>query len=92
MSAAVVTAVSAGGGNDKVTHSGKAVDGLMYQTELIYVTDENEVKESDKELGLKCPNCGSPIKSLGEKKCPYCRTGLVDLAKRVWYLNSIENK
>ena len=63
-----------------------------YQTELIYVTDERKVKVSDKQLGLNCPNCGSPIRNLGEKKCSYCNTGLVDLAKRVWYLNSIEKK
>lgn len=63
-----------------------------YQTEIIYVTDSDKVSASEKQLGLNCPNCGSPIKNLGEKRCSYCNTGLVDLAKRVWYLNSIEKK
>ena len=60
------------------------------ETELIYIIDEDKVK--GKQLGLNCPNCGSPIKSLGEKKCSYCNTGLLDISKRVWYLNSIERK
>ena len=63
-----------------------------YQTEIIYVTDSDKVSASEKQLGLNCPNCGSPIKNIREKRCSYCNTGLVDLAKRVWYLNSIEKK
>ena len=63
-----------------------------FVTELIYVVNEKEVSETSKVLGLNCPNCGSPVKNLKNEKCSYCGTGLIDLAKRVWYLNSIENK
>lgn len=37
--------------------------------QFLYVYDEKEVPTT---FSIRCPNCGSPIKSLGEKKCSYC--------------------
>ena len=55
----------------------------------IYVIDSNQVKGSLKALGLNCPNCGAPIKSLDKKVCSYCQTGIVDLVKKSFVLNDI---
>ena len=54
------------------------------KTEFIYVYDVDKVENEKKLLGLNCPNCGSPIKSLGQKKCAYCGTGVIDIVKRVF--------
>ena len=59
------------------------------KTEYIYVIDSNQVKGSLKALGLNCPNCGAPIKSLAKKVCSYCQTGIVDLVKKSFVLNDI---
>ena len=59
------------------------------KTEYIYVIDSNQVKGSLKVLGLNCPNCGAPIKSLAKKVCSYCQTGIVDLVKKSFVLNDI---
>ena len=59
------------------------------KTEYIYVIDSNQVKGSLKALGLNCPNCGAPIKSLDKKVCSYCQTGIVDLVKKSFVLNDI---
>ena len=59
------------------------------KTEYIYVIDSNQVKGFLKALGLNCPNCGAPIKSLDKKVCSYCQTGIVDLVKKSFVLNDI---
>lgn len=61
-----------------------------YRLEYIYIVDSSKVSENKKVLGIHCPNCGSPITSLGEKSCSYCNSSIVDIVKRVWALNSIE--
>lgn len=59
------------------------------KTEFIYVYDMDKVDFENKLLGLNCPNCGSPIKSLGNKSCSYCGTGIVDVVNKVWNCNDI---
>lgn len=58
------------------------------QTEFIYIIDSDNIKS--KAIGLNCPNCGAPIKSLGDKKCEFCGTGVIDIVKRVWTLNNMK--
>lgn len=57
--------------------------------EYIYVYDINKVEESKKVLGIRCPNCGSPINSLGEKSCSYCGSVVKELIGRVFVCNDI---
>lgn len=58
------------------------------ETQFIYIIDSD--KTENNAIGLNCPNCGAPIKSLGEKQCVYCSAGVVDIVKRVWSLNNIK--
>lgn len=58
------------------------------QTEFIYIIDSDNIES--KAIGLNCPNCGAPIKSLGDKKCEFCGTGVIDIVKRVWTLNNMK--
>lgn len=57
--------------------------------EYIYVIDVKKVDVSMKVLGINCPNCGSPITSLGEKHCSYCGSGIVDIIDKVWTINDL---
>ena len=59
------------------------------KTEFIYIIDASKVKASLKSLGLNCPNCGAPLRNLGQKKCEYCNTLIVDLVKKSFILNDI---
>lgn len=60
-----------------------------FKLEFIYIIDENKVDKKIRTLGLNCPNCGAPIKSIGEKVCVYCGSGIKEIVKRVWSLNNI---
>ena len=57
--------------------------------EFIYVYDMNEVDADKKVLGIHCPNCGSPITTLGQKKCSYCGQAILEFIGRVFTCNDI---
>ncbi|MBP5678613.1 MAG: zinc ribbon domain-containing protein [Bacilli bacterium] len=59
------------------------------KTEFIYVYDMNEVDADLKVLGIHCPNCGSPITSLGQKNCSYCGQLILEFIGRVFTCNDI---
>lgn len=56
--------------------------------EYIYVIDASKIADS-KVIGISCPNCGSPITSLGHKSCSYCGSGVVDIVSKVWLINDL---
>ena len=49
----------------------------------------NEVDADLKVLGIHCPNCGSPITSLGQKNCSYCGQLILEFIGRVFTCNDI---
>ncbi len=59
------------------------------KVEFIYIIDENEIGEEVNVLGIHCPNCGSPIKRLGEKKCSYCGSAVKEIIGKVFVPNDI---
>lgn len=59
------------------------------KVEYIYVFDEEKITSSQKVLGIHCPNCGSPITTLGEKKCSYCGGAVKELFGKVFSCNDI---
>ena len=61
-------------------------------TEYIYVIDEEKLPKNIKAVGLNCPNCGAPITTLNDKKCLYCGSGIIDIVKKSFVINNIENK
>ena len=60
-----------------------------FKTEFIYIVDASKLHNNVKGLGLNCPNCGAPVKTLGHKYCEYCNTGIVEIVKKVWIINNI---
>ena len=63
-----------------------------FELEYIYVIDADKLGMKDI-VGLNCPNCGAPIKSLGYDMCDYCNTHVInymkDVTKKAWILNNI---
>lgn len=61
-----------------------------YKLEYIYIIDISKVSINKKALGLNCPNCGAPVKTVGDKYCLYCGSGISDIVKKTWNLNNIK--
>ena len=59
------------------------------KTEFIYIIDKEKIDEDVNVLGIHCPNCGSPITSLGEKKCSYCGSAVLEVIGKVFSCNDI---
>ena len=59
------------------------------KTEFIYVIDMDKVPANLKAFGINCPNCGSPIKSLGEKSCAYCGSAVREVFGHLFTCNNI---
>lgn len=63
-----------------------------YNVDLIYVQDYDLAVEAkgDNAVGLTCPNCGAPVRTLGEKQCEYCGTAITEVNRNVWKLHAYE--
>ena len=59
-----------------------------YTTEFIYVYNTDEFETTRTTIGARCPNCGAPVKALGQKSCEYCASGLEDLNLKSWFISS----
>lgn len=59
------------------------------RVEFIYVIDIDKVPSNLRALGINCPNCGSPIKSLGIKTCSYCGSAIREVFGHVFTCNNI---
>ena len=57
--------------------------------EYIYVYDLKDIPSEENVLGIHCPNCGSPITSLGYKSCSYCGSQVKEIISRVFVCNNI---
>jgi hypothetical protein len=75
----------------KGNNLGKKIQDRI-KTELIYVIDDSNLSANVKAIGINCPNCGAPVTSLGNKNCAYCGTKVIDLVKRTWMINNINDK
>ena len=73
----------------KIGNNQKKIQNRI-KTEFIYIFDDSKVKDSLKSLGLNCPNCGAPIRSLNHKKCAYCKSIVLDFFKKTFVLNDIK--
>ena len=55
-----------------------------YECEFIYIYDEDKFKEKQKSFGVHCPNCGAPVKGLGNLTCTYCGSEVKKINLRNW--------
>ena len=79
--------------------NGKVINGdkdnklqTLYEIDLIYLQDADKMGVYGEGLGLTCPNCGAPIKNLGQKFCDYCGTGVIEVNTRVWKFNAVREQ
>ena len=56
---------------------------------FIYIVDDRQVSKREKTIGLNCPNCGAPLRGVGQRVCVYCGSGTEDIVKRTWVINNI---
>ncbi|NLM76858.1 MAG: zinc ribbon domain-containing protein [Ruminococcaceae bacterium] len=62
-----------------------ALSQFRFELEALYVQDPDYADTPDsRSLALNCPNCGAPMRSLGEKQCPYCGSAVEPVNKNVW--------
>lgn len=59
------------------------------KTEFIYVIDEKKLDGNDIAIGIHCPNCNSPITSLGDKSCSYCGSAVILVVGKIFACNDI---
>lgn len=79
--------------NGKVVYGDKDIKTqTVYETELVYVQDVEKMGVQGSAMGLTCPNCGAPIKNLGQKFCEYCGTGVTEVNIRSWKFDSVKEQ
>ena len=61
-----------------------------YECEFIYIYDEDKFKEKQKSFGVHCPNCGAPVKGLGDLTCTYCGSEVKKVNLRNWEMASFK--
>lgn len=64
----------------------------LFEVDLIYLQDADVMGVYGESLGLNCPNCGAPIRNLGQKFCAYCGTGVIEVNTRVWKFNAVREQ
>lgn len=77
--------------NEIVSPAGKCQ--TKWDQEWLYIQDPDKLPDSIKAsggVGLVCPNCGGPIKSIGIRACEYCGSAVVPINMRVWELHEIK--
>ena len=89
----VITIQSAVGYLHYKTQDGRVIDGdknrktqTKYNMELVYIQDA-DLTTLDNAVGTTCPNCGAPVKNLGNKFCEYCGLRITPVNIKVWSLH-----
>ena len=80
-----------------VTRDGIVIQGKddrleqsRYNVDLIYIQDRDIVENSASDVkGLNCPNCGAPVRSIGQKRCEYCGTAIIEYNINVWTFSDV---
>lgn len=97
--AEIVFEISAGYYAYTVDGSGAVIFGdknlktqTVYEVGLMYVQDADSVEAHADALGINCPNCGAPIKNLGEKYCEYCGTAVAEINIRAWRFSFVREQ
>ena len=79
------------------TKDGKMVNNHGFKkqdritSKFIYVYDPDKYTKSEVLIGITCPNCGAPVKDLGNKICRYCNSGLEDINLKSWHMVSYKS-
>lgn len=64
----------------------------VYETDLVYVQDADKANKNATGYGVTCPNCGAPVKNLGNKFCEYCGSAVTEINIRAWTFDSVNEQ
>lgn len=64
----------------------------IYNVGLVYVQNADMAEAPDGALGINCPNCGAPIRNIGNKFCEYCGTAVKEINIRAWSFDSVHEE
>lgn len=69
-----------------------AMKQARYNMELIYIQDYEKAlsKYSGAGYAVSCPNCGAPVRTLGNKFCEYCGAGIEEISRKAWRIHSFK--
>lgn len=69
-----------------------AMKQTRYNMELIYVQDYEKAlsKYDGAGFAVSCPNCGAPVRMLGNKFCEYCGAGIEEISRKAWRIHSFK--
>ena len=56
--------------------------------ELMYIQN-SEVVEFENAVGTTCPNCGAPIRKIGQMVCEFCGLAVTPINIKVWSLHKL---
>lgn len=59
-----------------------------YTCKFIYIYDENKIGKDKNIFSIRCPNCGAPLKGIGNYTCEYCSSHIEHLNLKVWKMSS----
>jgi len=71
-----------------VSGSPQALEQARYNLTILYIQDISSLPSSlTTAVGVTCPNCGAPVKGLGNRKCEFCGSALQAIDIRIWRIN-----
>ena len=71
-----------------VSGSQQTIEQDRYNLSIIYVYDVSLLPSSATNVvGINCPNCGAPVKGLGNKHCEFCGSAIQAIDIRIWRIN-----
>lgn len=61
-----------------------------YTCKFVYIYDENKIGKSKKNFSISCPNCGAPLKEIGNYTCEYCSSHIEPVSLKMWKMSSFK--
>lgn len=59
-----------------------------YTCKFVYIYDENKIGKNKKNFSISCPNCGAPLKEIGNYTCEYCSSHIEPINLKMWKMSS----
>jgi len=71
-----------------VSGSQQTFEQDRYDLSIIYIQDASQLPSyATNAISINCPNCGAPVKGLGNKHCDYCGSAIQAIDIRIWRIN-----
>ncbi|MFA7177801.1 MAG: hypothetical protein GX099_06630 [Clostridiaceae bacterium] len=69
------------------------LEQTRYNMSVVDIIDESKLTSTEvNAIGVVCPNCGAPVRTLESRQCLYCGVGLTPVDIRVWRADKLTEK